>query len=48
MTDGTRVVSLAEWRDRTVEVNVQSEIAAMVDAASQGDFSQRLNLDGKE
>jgi len=45
---GERVGTVAEWLDRTAEVQVQDEVAALVTAASSGDFAQRLSLDGKE
>ena len=45
---GERFGTVAEWRDRTAEIGVQEEVAALVAAASQGDFEQRLSLDGKE
>ena len=44
---GNRVGVVVEWRDRTVEVGVEREIASLVDAAAQGDFSQRLGMEGK-
>ncbi len=45
---GERLGTVVEWADRTVEVAVENEVAGLVDGASQGDFSQRLKLDGKE
>ncbi len=44
---GERVGTVVEWHDRTAEVGVESEIAAIVESAAQGDFSQRLGLEGK-
>lgn len=44
---GTRVGTVVEWDDRTAEVGVENAVAAVVQAASQGDFSQRLNMSGK-
>jgi len=44
---GHRVGTVIEWADRTIEVGVEHAIAATVQAASQGDFSQRLSMDGK-
>jgi len=35
------------WIDRTDEIAAELELDAMVNAATQGDFSARLNLDGK-
>ena len=44
---GERVGTVVEWHDRTAEVGVESEIAAIVESAAQGDFGQRLGLEGK-
>jgi methyl-accepting chemotaxis protein len=44
---GQRLGTVVEWMDRTAEVNVEKEVAAVVEAAAQGDFSQRINVDGK-
>ena len=44
---GSRVGTVVEWQDRTGEVGIEQEIAAIVAAAAQGDFGQRLALDGK-
>jgi methyl-accepting chemotaxis protein-1 (serine sensor receptor) len=46
-TKGNRVGTVVEWSDRTVEVGVESEVADIVKAASQGDFGQRLAMAGK-
>ncbi|OYU29431.1 MAG: chemotaxis protein [Burkholderiales bacterium PBB2] len=45
---GQRLGTVIEWKDRTVEVAVESEIGSMVDGATQGDFTQRVPLEGKE
>jgi len=45
---GERVGTVVEWSDRTAEVGVEKEVAAIVESAAQGDFGQRLSLDGKE
>ena len=44
---GQRVGTVVEWLDRTAEVAVEGEIAAMVEGAAQGDFGRRLPLQGK-
>ena len=44
---GTRVGTVVEWADRTAEVGVENEVAAVVQAAGQGDFGQRLSTQGK-
>lgn len=43
-----RVGTVAEWHDRTAEVAIETEVAAIVDAGINGDFAKRLNLQGKE
>ena len=45
---GERLGSVVEWNDRTAEVKVENEIASIVAAASNGDFTQRIALEGKE
>jgi methyl-accepting chemotaxis protein len=44
---GQRIGAVVEWLDRTVEVGIEREIAAVVQAAGQGDFTHRLNVEGK-
>jgi len=45
---GERLGSVAEWLDRTAEVAVEREIETIVHGATEGDFTRRLALDGKE
>jgi methyl-accepting chemotaxis protein len=45
---GERAGTVVEWADRTAEVAAEKEIADVVTAASLGDFSTRLPLEGKE
>jgi methyl-accepting chemotaxis protein len=45
--NGQRVGTVVEWLDRTAEVAVEREVAAIVENAAQGDFSSRLQLRGK-
>ncbi len=45
---GERVGSVVEWTDRTNEASVQGELSTLLDAAVHGDFSQRLDLTGKD
>ena len=45
---GERTGIVVEWVDRTAEVAAERELAAMVDAAANGDFSQRVNPAGKK
>jgi methyl-accepting chemotaxis protein len=44
---GARIGTVVEWADRTVEVGVEREVATIVEAASRGDFTQRLMEEGK-
>ncbi|MDO9236869.1 MAG: methyl-accepting chemotaxis protein [Aquabacterium sp.] len=45
---GKRLGTVVEWKDRTGEVAAEAEISNLVDGATQGDFSQRMVLEGKE
>ena len=44
---GARVGTVVEWADRTQEVAIEKEVADLVQAAGQGNFSGRLGLEGK-
>jgi methyl-accepting chemotaxis protein len=46
--DGQRIGSVVEWADRTAEVAIEKEVAAMIQAAGSGDFTRQINMDGKE
>ncbi|WP_043740835.1 methyl-accepting chemotaxis protein [Luteimonas sp. J29] len=43
---GERLGTVAEWRDRTVELALESQLERVVAAAAEGDFSQRFDLAG--
>ncbi|TAK61042.1 methyl-accepting chemotaxis protein [Methylobacter sp.] len=45
---GQRLGAVAEWQDRTNEVAVEQEVAALVHGAVMGDFTRRINIQGKE
>ncbi|MBD8526705.1 methyl-accepting chemotaxis protein [Pseudomarimonas arenosa] len=45
---GERLGVVLEWRDLTQEVEMQSEVARVIEAASQGDLGQRVSTQGKE
>lgn len=45
---GSRLGTVAEWLDRTVEVAVEKEVAAIVHASVMGDLSLRLDLQDKD
>ena len=45
---GERLGTVVEWRNRTTEVAVEQEVGNIVGAAANGDFTQRVSLDGKE
>ncbi len=44
---GARLGAVIEWMDRTAEVTAEKEIAAIVEAAAAGNFSERIAEDGK-
>jgi methyl-accepting chemotaxis protein len=44
---GLRLGDAIEWADRTAEVAVEDEVADIVGAAAQGDFSRRITVTGK-
>lgn len=45
---GQRIGTVVEWADRTAEVAMEREIDAMIQAASMGDFTKQIALDGKD
>ncbi|MGZ4956047.1 MAG: methyl-accepting chemotaxis protein, partial [Methylobacter sp.] len=45
---GEKLGVVVEWKDRTAEVEIELEVAKIVNSAVQGDFTQRFNLQGKE
>ncbi len=45
---GQRLGSVVEWSDRTEEVAVEGEVAGIVEAAANGDFTKRVMVEGKE
>jgi len=50
--DDLRLGTVVEWKDRTEEVAVETEVASIVAsivaAAAQGDFTKRIEVSGKE
>jgi len=44
----TRVGRVTEWRDRTAEIAVEREVEGIIVGASEGDFTKRLEVEGKE
>jgi len=46
--EGERLGTVVEWEDRTQEVRAEREVNAMIDAASKGDYSTRMKIEGKE
>ncbi len=46
--EGARIGTVVEWADVTAERNIEKEIDTVVSAAVAGDFSSKLELDGKE
>ncbi|KZN30520.1 hypothetical protein N480_06065 [Pseudoalteromonas luteoviolacea S2607] len=45
--DGQRIGTVLEWVDRTAEVNIEKEIDQIVQAASKGDLSKKIDPSGK-
>jgi len=46
--DCERLGTVIEWENRTTEVEVENEVATIVEAAANGDFSQHINEAGKD
>ncbi|WP_188516756.1 methyl-accepting chemotaxis protein [Alsobacter metallidurans] len=44
---GERIGHTLEWRDMTAELAAETEVAAVVAAAAQGDFSKRMSTENK-
>ncbi|MBV8620029.1 MAG: methyl-accepting chemotaxis protein [Curvibacter sp.] len=44
---GQRIGTVVEWNDRTQEVSIENEVASVVQGAIHGNFSHRLNPEGK-
>jgi methyl-accepting chemotaxis protein len=42
-----RLGTVGEWRDRTAEIAVEKEVAGIVGAAANGEFSRRVEVAGK-
>ena len=45
---GQRLGTVVEWKDRTGEVAAEREMSQIVEATVEGDFTQRIVLEGKE
>ncbi len=45
--DGERLGTVAQWQDVTDQLAAENELSAVVQAAGQGDFGQRLMTNGK-
>ena len=46
--ENERMGTVVQWQNRTAEVEVEHEVAAIVEAATNGDFSQTINEQGKQ
>ena len=46
--DENRIGTVVEWIDRTDEVSIEKDIDKMVSAANNGDFTQQIDMAGKE
>jgi methyl-accepting chemotaxis protein len=45
---GERLGAVAEWQDRSIEVAIEQEVDAIVQAAVMGDFTRRIDMQGKK
>ncbi|MDO3388421.1 methyl-accepting chemotaxis protein [Gilvimarinus sp. SDUM040013] len=46
--NGTRLGTIVEWIDRTEELATGNDVTRLVESASAGDFTARINTEGKE
>ncbi|MCD0247756.1 methyl-accepting chemotaxis protein [Xanthomonas melonis] len=46
--DGTKLGTIAQWMDVTAQVNAEQALIQIIDAASAGDFSHRMQVDGMD
>ncbi|MCC4600149.1 methyl-accepting chemotaxis protein [Xanthomonas melonis] len=46
--DGTKLGTIAQWMDVTAQVNAEQALIQIIDAASAGDFSRRMQVDGMD
>jgi methyl-accepting chemotaxis protein len=46
-SDGERIGTVVEWKDRTQEVNIEEEVDSIIDAASKGDLTRRADITDK-
>jgi methyl-accepting chemotaxis protein len=46
--NGERLGTVVEWKDRTPEVAVENEVGSIVAGAANGDFTQRVTIEGKD
>lgn len=45
---GERIGTVVEWNNRTAEVAAENQIAALVEAAAEGNFNKRVQLEGMQ
>lgn len=45
---GDRLGTVVEWNDRTLEVAIEQDVAAVVEGAAQGNFTKRIDENGKQ
>jgi methyl-accepting chemotaxis protein len=45
--NGERLGSVVEWADRTIEVATENEVAKIVESAALGNFTVRMDMNGK-
>ena len=44
---GTRLGTVVEWVDRTLEISVEKEVENIIQAAKDGDLTQQISVEGK-
>ena len=44
---GTRIGTVVQWTDRSLELAAEEEVSAVIAAAARGDFGQRVRVDDK-
>jgi len=48
VANGQRIGTVVEWTDKTQELAIEREIDQIVEAASAGNFSKQISIDGKD
>lgn len=46
--DEVRIGTVVEWQDRTTEVEIENELASIIEATAKGDFSRSVSQENKQ